>query len=167
MFQCKKITRVTELVCKMNWIEFTAILIRPLKSTRNVTLYLLTLPDALTNVYQCITLLSFFSEISIGRLWGWNLQFYIFRETVGSQLTGHMTRKLNLSYNNEYRYYKNNWEFTFLKWLNVSSPYQNLVVCSVFCIRSSPSPKTQTFTTWLTRSCMCVNSGTTWWIACT
>ena len=49
----------------------------------------MTVLDAL-NVIQCITLVSFFSKISIGSFWGWNLHFFTFEETVGSHLNGNM-----------------------------------------------------------------------------
>ena len=50
-----------------------------------VTLYLFTVFDAL-KVIQCITLVSFFFETSISSLWGWNLYFFTFQETLGSHL---------------------------------------------------------------------------------
>ena len=51
----------------------------------DVILYLLSVLDAL-KVIQCITLVSFFSEISIGSFWSWKLHFFTFEETVRSHL---------------------------------------------------------------------------------
>ena len=53
------------------------------------------------NVIQCITLVPFFSEISIGSFWGWNL----LQETVGSHL------KLNFSFSDVLYHRKDNSKF--------------------------------------------------------
>ena len=64
----------------INWVKckFSAILIRHCC-------------DSNRYVIQCITLVSFFSEISLGSFWGWNLQFLTFQETVRSHLNSKFT----------------------------------------------------------------------------
>ena len=65
-------------VTEIDWIkcEFSAILIRHCCHATNVTFYLSTVLDAL-NVIQCITLVSFFSEMSID-LFFFTLKFAFF-----------------------------------------------------------------------------------------
>ena len=58
----------------------------------DITLYLLTVLDALIAI-QCITLVLFFSQISIGSIWGWTLHFFTFQETVGSHLNSFRSRQ--------------------------------------------------------------------------
>ena len=79
---------VTELVCEINWIKckFSAILMRHCcHSNKRKQLYLSTVLNDLKFI-QCITLVSFFSEISIGCFWDWNLYFFTFQEIVGIHL---------------------------------------------------------------------------------
>ena len=65
-FNAKK-SGVTKLVCEINWIKckISAFLYVTVVIATDVTLYLLTVLEVL-KVMQCITLVSFFSEISIG-----------------------------------------------------------------------------------------------------
>ena len=64
---------------------FFRILVRRFCHTSRIPLYLLTVLDALKGI-QFITLVSFFSEISIGSFWSSNLHYFTFQETVGSHL---------------------------------------------------------------------------------
>ena len=64
---------------------FFRILVRRCCHSNSIPLYLLTVLDALKSI-QFITLVSFFSEISIDSFWGSNLHYFTFQETVGSRL---------------------------------------------------------------------------------